>query len=351
MNTEYKEDIDLADEEIRKTLYYLDTNVEVLYMSHNIPQFRNLPNSKIENDRMCDYFVREHHDNMINFNTGAYGIDYPEQDFFLNQLAYLIHKGTIVTEKDKISYFLNKVISANWALKKGDIVLSENGTIRKISDTSNNRQIKGILNYIINNLYSDVKQYLQSSFDTLADLKAIRSTENIREKAALSELIPEANGKIAKVLSFMVEHKSELFREICLPTEDSDLTAYEEGVLDSIHNRIQELNLSTVKIKSLSDDTERFVGSYFIYHVVCTKDIVSKKDITNYFIGDKEYIDKISEDGLIESVTGNRGCISYLYDIIDDFCGNTITDLSNIIEITRLADNLNHNIRARKGIE
>ena len=181
MNTEYKEDIDLADEEIRKTLYYLDTNMEVLYMSHNIPQFRNLPNSKIENDRMCDYFVREHHDNMINFNTGACGIDYPEQDFFLNQLAYLIHKGTIVTEKDKISYFLNKVISANWALKKGDIVLSENGTIRKISDTSNNRQIKGILNYIIDNLYSDVEQYLQSSFDTLEDLKAIRSTENLRE--------------------------------------------------------------------------------------------------------------------------------------------------------------------------
>ena len=149
-------------------------------------------------------------------------------------------------------------------------------------------------------------------------------------------------------MSFIGEHKSELFREICLPTEDSDLTKYEEAVLDEIHNQMH--TLGAVKSDTESD-TERFVGSYFIYHVIYTKEIVSKKDIINYFLGDKEYVKEISEDGMIKSVTRNRGCISYLYDIIDNFCGNTISNLSCIIEVTRLADVLNHNIKSRKGLE
>ena len=232
------------------------------------------------------------------------------------------------------------------------LVLSKDGLISEFANPSSN-QTRLILNYIIDNLYSDVKQYFQPSLDTLADMQAIRSTKGKREAVTLNGLIPEANKEITKVLSFIEEHKSELFREICLPTEDSDLTKYEKAILDNIHNQMYTLGIDipAVELKPLSDDTERFVGSYFIYRVVYTKEIVSKKDMTNYFLGDKEYVKEISEDGLIKSVTCNRGCISYLYDIIDNFCGNTISNLSSIIEVTRLADVLNHNIKSRKGLE
>ena len=178
MNTEYQENIDLANDEIRKTLDYLMTTVDFT-TPHCIPQFTNLLDSQAENDNVYEYFISNHHDNMINGN-GTYEVG-PHEEFFLNQFAYRVYKGDIVTEKDKIEYFLYRIICTHSALTSKALVLSKDGLISEFANPSSN-QTRLILNYIIDNLYSDVKQYFQSSLDTLADMQAIRSTKNVRER-------------------------------------------------------------------------------------------------------------------------------------------------------------------------
>ena len=85
MNTEYRENIDLANDEIRKTLDYLTTTWDDFTTRHCIPQFTNLLDSQAENDKVYEDFINKHHGNMINRN-GTYEVD-PHEEFFLNQFA------------------------------------------------------------------------------------------------------------------------------------------------------------------------------------------------------------------------------------------------------------------------